>query len=356
MAVVRQFHRVSAAAGVVHPVWLAGRHQRWRPRGLYCKVATPVILVAAAGPAFKTTEAQPPLPLITAEGIDGAVVPIPQQPQTQLQEAGQPSAAYCQADNLNGLFRQFGTYHEGFDNGLQLDGLMAYYRRLGCSAEQIQDAVYSIMPPIASSGGRAGGAGGLVGSMAQPDLDTALGRGAQAGPAGAGTAFAPEAGGSGGGGVSGMSYMEFSEPLWQPPASFGEQVQFAAWELLAATLAAAALAAYESRPRGWSRRDLLEVRQSNIAGRGVFARTLIPAGTVLGAYPGRLRSAAEMVAKCQEAPLAASYAFRTGRSQRTQRTRAGPQTKTLLKEIRRRPQVVCLHDRAYFSLSFSLST
>lgn len=58
--------------------------------------------------------------------------------------------------------------------------------------------------------------------------------------------------------------------------------------------------------------ELRQVRESRISGRGVFARAPIPVGTVLGAYPGRLRSAAEMVAKCQETPLAASYIFRTG--------------------------------------------
>ena len=41
--------------------------------------------------------------------------------------------------------------------------------------------------------------------------------------------------------------------------------QLAAWELVAAAVAAAALAAYQSRPRGWSRKDLLEVSVSACA-------------------------------------------------------------------------------------------
>ena len=49
---------------------------------------------------------------------------------------------------------------------------------------------------------------------------------------------------------------------------------------------------YENRPRGSSRDDLLEVRKSikipnNL---GVFAKKLIPAGTVLGEYPGYVKS------------------------------------------------------------------
>ena len=55
-----------------------------------------------------------------------------------------------------------------------------------------------------------------------------------------------------------------------------------------------------------------QVRASAIAGKGLFATASIPSGTVLGAYPGRLRSGAEMLAKCEYAPMASSYAFRTG--------------------------------------------
>lgn len=47
-------------------------------------------------------------------------------------------------------------------------------------------------------------------------------------------------------------------------------------------------------------------------GLGVFATAPIPAGTVLGAYPGRPRSPADMTSKVQgAAPAAASYCFQT---------------------------------------------
>lgn len=54
-----------------------------------------------------------------------------------------------------------------------------------------------------------------------------------------------------------------------------------------------------------------QVRESGVAGLGVFARAAIPAGTVLGAYPGRPRAAQEMQAKIARAPGAASYCFQT---------------------------------------------
>ncbi|GFR44579.1 hypothetical protein Agub_g5854 [Astrephomene gubernaculifera] len=90
------------------------------------------------------------------------------------------------------------------------------------------------------------------------------------------------------------------------------QLRLAAWELAGAAGAAAALVAYQERPRGWARRELLEVRASPISGRGVFARAPIPSGTLLGSYPGRLRSGPDMLAKCRRAPGAAAYAFKTG--------------------------------------------
>ncbi|PNH01678.1 Prolyl 4-hydroxylase subunit alpha-1 [Tetrabaena socialis] len=140
----------------------------------------------------------------------------------------------------------------------EFDGLLSYYRRLGCSPEQLQAAVREVVPP-----GGPGPAGGL----------------------------SP---------LAGQELMG--------------QLQLAAWQLLAAALAATALSVYQSRPRGWSRQDLLEVRSSNIAGRGVFARAPIPSGTVLGAYPGRLRSSAEMLVKsAADAASASSAASASGR-------------------------------------------
>ena len=49
------------------------------------------------------------------------------------------------------------------------------------------------------------------------------------------------------------------------------------------------------------------------AGRGCFAATALPAGTVLGAYPGRLRSAAEYATKLRVVgPHVAEYCWRIG--------------------------------------------
>lgn len=55
----------------------------------------------------------------------------------------------------------------------------------------------------------------------------------------------------------------------------------------------------------------VQVRQSPIQGLGLFAKVDIPAGTCLGAYPGRPRTPAAMVAKAASAPEARSYCFRT---------------------------------------------
>eukprot|EP00887_Chlorella_sp_A99_P000801 scaffold5.g801.t1 len=57
----------------------------------------------------------------------------------------------------------------------------------------------------------------------------------------------------------------------------------------------------------------MQVRDSGLAGRGVFAAAGIPAGTVLGAYPGRPRPPADMLAKAARAPGAKQYAFRRAR-------------------------------------------
>ncbi|GAB4816821.1 hypothetical protein N2152v2_003867 [Parachlorella kessleri] len=82
-----------------------------------------------------------------------------------------------------------------------------------------------------------------------------------------------------------------------------------------ASLLAYLAAAWPDRPRGWSRKDLLEVRESPIQGLGVFAKRPIAAATVLGAYPGRPRSPTEMAAKIAATPAAAAYCFQNGRGQ-----------------------------------------
>jgi hypothetical protein len=90
------------------------------------------------------------------------------------------------------------------------------------------------------------------------------------------------------------------------------RVQAYAAQLFLAGVAAAALVCYQGRPRGWVRRDLVEARESPVAGKGLFASAGIARGTVLGCYPGRLRSPAEMAGKVETVPLAGSYAFQTG--------------------------------------------
>ena len=63
--------------------------------------------------------------------------------------------------------------------------------------------------------------------------------------------------------------------------------------------------AYESRPRGGARTDLLEVRRSSIipgastSNRGVFSKGFIPAGTLLGTFPGFVKKADSALASKQ---------------------------------------------------------
>lgn len=72
---------------------------------------------------------------------------------------------------------------------------------------------------------------------------------------------------------------------------------------------------YERRPRGSLTPGLLEVRPSLVAGagRGCFAMVDIPAVTVLGTYPGRLRSAHDYALKLsQVGPHVAQYCWTIG--------------------------------------------
>ncbi|KAJ1424849.1 hypothetical protein B484DRAFT_95535, partial [Ochromonadaceae sp. CCMP2298] len=64
-------------------------------------------------------------------------------------------------------------------------------------------------------------------------------------------------------------------------------------------LAASAFLLYDRRPKGGARNDLIEVGKSKVLADnqlGVFAKSFIPAGTVLGQYPGVLRSMEEVFA------------------------------------------------------------
>ena len=48
--------------------------------------------------------------------------------------------------------------------------------------------------------------------------------------------------------------------------------------------------------------------------RGVFAKADLPKGTILGAYPGRRRSSAEIMRKVQYAPDTRQYIFHLGQA------------------------------------------
>ncbi len=85
-------------------------------------------------------------------------------------------------------------------------------------------------------------------------------------------------------------------------------------EAAVAAVALLAARAYRDRPRGWARADLLVLSKSPVAGIGLFARCEIPEGTVLGCYPGRPRTEAEMMAKAATAPGTRQYVFSTGLS------------------------------------------
>lgn len=81
-------------------------------------------------------------------------------------------------------------------------------------------------------------------------------------------------------------------------------------QLVAATVAAYAAASWTDRPRGWAREDLIEVKDSPVEGKGVFAKTDIPEGIAVGSFPGRPRTPQQMAAKCITAPRAGLYCFR----------------------------------------------
>ena len=71
---------------------------------------------------------------------------------------------------------------------------------------------------------------------------------------------------------------------------------------------------YHHRPRGWSRQDLLETKQSSLgenAGLGVFSKHVIGKDTVLGSYPGFVRNDRDMTAKSIVAPMSRYYCFST---------------------------------------------
>ena len=56
--------------------------------------------------------------------------------------------------------------------------------------------------------------------------------------------------------------------------------------------------AYEKRPRGSARDDLIEMRDSTVANAnlGAFSKKFIPKGTVIGRYPGFLTTMSDALA------------------------------------------------------------
>ena len=77
-----------------------------------------------------------------------------------------------------------------------------------------------------------------------------------------------------------------------------------------ALVGATALRVYDRRPRGFVNPSLrLLVARSQVpgGGLGVFTEQALPAGTTLGAYPGRLLYMAEYSRKLAEHPCASSY-------------------------------------------------
>ena len=75
------------------------------------------------------------------------------------------------------------------------------------------------------------------------------------------------------------------------------------WVLAASGAGNAAI----DRRRGAER----QVRESAVHGKGVFAKAPIAEETVLGAYPGRVRTPSEVLSKVQRAPGTKDYVFRT---------------------------------------------
>ena len=119
-------------------------------------------------------------------------------------------------------------------------------------------------------------------------------------------------------------------PSYAPDGSFASPIS--PWAL-AGTAALLLAACYLDRPRGWAARELVEVcplalrlqqwpqselthtlraqvRQSQIANRGVFARRRLAPGTLLGVYPGRVRSESSMLDKAAVVPCCKTYVFR----------------------------------------------
>ncbi|XRA99583.1 SET domain-containing protein [Pycnococcus provasolii] len=99
------------------------------------------------------------------------------------------------------------------------------------------------------------------------------------------------------------------------PLTFSTDAGTAALSLLfQAVTSTLAIRSYVRRPRGWMDDDMassLVARTSLVAnaGRGIFASCDLPAGTVLGGYPGRLLSTEAYRRKLAQVPRAAEYCW-----------------------------------------------
>ncbi|KAG1654115.1 hypothetical protein FOA52_007459 [Chlamydomonas sp. UWO 241] len=183
-------------------------------------------------------------------------------------------ARLCDPERLRAVFSRL--MHEDADGGSGTKaggaanpaGLMAYYQRLGCDQATLSAA-------------------------AGASYDGAVGQ---------------NSGDSDGVGAAAASFTASLSSAWADVD--GTRRTYLA-ETAAFVGAAGLVRAWTTRPRGWCRADLVAVAPSVIAGTGLFARCAIPAGTVLGAYPGVPRSPAETLAKAEVAPRTRQYVFRT---------------------------------------------
>jgi len=101
-----------------------------------------------------------------------------------------------------------------------------------------------------------------------------------------------------------------SLPEWTPAAPW-EDTRTLVVESAASTLAAFVAVAVDERPRGSVVPSLVEIKPSELHGRGIFARENIVRGTPLGKYPGRRRTQRQMVEKCGAVPWAKDYVYQT---------------------------------------------
>lgn len=77
------------------------------------------------------------------------------------------------------------------------------------------------------------------------------------------------------------------------------------------TVAALVAVAVDARPKGSAVPSLVEIKASELHGKGLFAKENIARGTTLGRYPGRRRTPQQMVEKCERAPRAKDYVYQT---------------------------------------------